>query len=122
LGFSGADETVADALALGAVFVAVITGGITKRTIFPVGAVGGAGVDAIAAFAGDGLAAPTAGDSSVVARTAALGAMRHGEFSFQHVDMIRPRSGGSYTGLHGFRIFCGEGADLKFGHYICLGT
>ena len=100
LDFSGAGETVADALALGAVFVAVISGGITKGTIFPVAAVGGAGVGAVAAFAGDGFAATAIGDSRVVAGTTALGAMRNGEVSFQHGDMIRPRCGGSYTGLH----------------------
>jgi hypothetical protein len=95
LDFCAAGEAVADALALGAVFVAVISGGVTEGTIFPVAAVGGAGVGPVAAFAGDGFAATAVGDPTVVARTTALRAMRNGEVSFQHGDMIRPRCGGS---------------------------
>ena len=107
LDFTGSGEKITNALALGAVFVAVISGGVTKGTIFPVAAVGGAGVGAIAAFARDGFAATAVGDSRVVARATALGAMRNGEVSFQHGDMIRPRSGGRYTGLHGLESFGG---------------
>jgi hypothetical protein len=79
-------ENIADTLAQRAVFVAVISGGVTKGTIFPVAAVGGAGVGAIAAFAVDRFAATAVGDST------ALGAVRHRKVSFQHVGMIRPRS------------------------------
>jgi hypothetical protein len=80
-------------LALRAVFIAVISGRFTVRTIFPIGTVRGTCVSAVAAFTGVVFTTTTVCQFTVVTCAAALGAMRNGEISLQHVDMIRPRLG-----------------------------
>ena len=87
--FFGAHEKVADTLALRTLFITVIAGRLAVGTVFPISAVGGTGVGAIAARSGDGSATATVYDSTVVTRATAFGAMGSGEVSLKHVDMIR---------------------------------
>jgi hypothetical protein len=69
-------------------FIAVVAGGEAGRTFFPIAAVEGAGVVAVAALAGDGPTATPICDSDVVAGTAAFGAAGYGLFSL-HNSIIR---------------------------------
>jgi hypothetical protein len=59
----------------------------------PIGTVGGTCVSAVAAFSGVAFTTTTVCHFTVVTCAPALGAMRNGEISLQHVDMIRPRFG-----------------------------
>jgi hypothetical protein len=88
---SWAHEQIARALALRAFFIAVISGRLAIRTLFPISVSDSAFVHAVAALSVNRPATTTISESAVVACTAALGAMCHGDFSLQHVQMIRPR-------------------------------
>ena len=84
--FSRAHEKIADPLALRAVFIAVISGRLTVWTIFPIATVAGTCVSAVAAFSGDSSTTTTFCHFTVVTRATAMGAMRNGEVSLQHVQ------------------------------------
>jgi hypothetical protein len=83
-----AHEQVADAFAIGAFFVAVVSGGLTERTLAPIGWFGSDCVRATAALLVTGLAAAAVCDTHVVAGATAFCTARNGDLAF-HPLMIR---------------------------------